>query len=1122
MMNCPKCQADNKEEAKFCRKCGTKLSLLCPVCGSENLFDDKFCDQCGHALTEPVRAPSIDYGQPQSYTPKHLADKILTSRSSVEGERKLVTVLFADVANYTSISEKLDPEEVHQIMDGCFQILMDEIHRHEGTINQFTGDGVMALFGAPLAHEDHAQRACHAALSIQKAIGEYSESLNKQWALDFKMRIGLNSGPVVVGAIGDDLRMDYTAIGNTTNLAARMETMARPGTILVSSYTHRLAGDFFEFEPLGKVEVKGKEKAVDAFELIRAGEVETRIGASVARGLTRFVGRNNSMAALMEVYERFRSGSGQVVGIVGEAGVGKSRLLHELRNILLRDECTYLEGRCFHFGGSMAYLPILDILRSYFEIKEGDPEPAVKNRMEAKILGLDERLKDTLPPLQELLSLKVDNEAYLNLEPQQRRERTFEAIRDLLIRESQNRPLVLSVEDLHWIDKTSEEFLDYLIGWLTSTPILLILLYRPEYTHQWGSKSYYTKIGLNQLGTASSTELVEAILEGGEVVRELMELILNRAAGNPLFMEEIIHALLENGSIERKDKKYVLSRKFSEVLVPDTIQGIIAARMDRLEENLKRTIQVASVIGRNFAFRILQTIAGMQEELKFYLHHLQALELIHEKRLFPELEYIFKHALIQEVAYNTLLLRKRTEIHEEIGRAIEEIYKERLEEFYEILAHHYSRSENTEKAYYYLKLSGKKAARSHSLWEAFRFYREAIDVLNQMPETEANKREQIEVRLLLSAPMYLLGHPEDSLQILEHGERHAKEVGDERSLAIFLSKLGSYHVFKGERLAAIEYTEKAFQEAEKINDLELMAPISSELCTSNIHSGEFTKTVEAIPKIIALLEKTQRERDFFGTRYNVYSGICAHCGFAFALQGNFNEGKVFFEKALPFALEINALYCLGWTEFAYGHFFLTMGSGEDAVGHFQKSIGYLEEAEAIYIVGAAWSGLGCGFYLLDDLETACRYIEKGLKIMSDMGLSYWLGQFYWFLSMVYFESGDLTKALNCAEEASKLSEKRGERHWEGISKIWRGRILWKAETTGGRNGEESIYEGMKICEALKLKPYLATGYLFSGELYAGTGQRERALEDLKKAEVMFQEMGMKYWLTKTKEVLGRL
>jgi class 3 adenylate cyclase len=678
----------------------------------------KFCNKCGHDLRKPSEAPPIDYSEPQSYTPKFLAEKILTTRSSIEGERKLVTVLFADVANYTSIAEKLDPEEVHQIMDDCFKILMNEIHNFEGTINQFTGDGVMALFGAPVAHEDHAQRACYAAISIQKALEHYEEKIKTDYGEDFNMRIGLNSGPVIVGAIGDDLRMDYTAVGDTSNLASRIEKIAKPGTSLVSANTYKLTRDFFEFKSLGNFEVKGKAASQEIFELIKAGAVDSRIGASVAKGLTRFMGRKNSLAALMEAYNKAQSRSGQVVGIVGEDGVGKSRFILEFKNQLVKGKFTYLEGRCLQYGGSMVYAPILDILRSHFEIKEGDPEVLIKKKMKEKILQLDEKLQGVLPSFHELFSLTVEDEAYQKFESIQKKEKTFEALRDLLVRESQNRPIILAVDDLHWIDKTSEEFLSYLIESLVNTHILLIILYRPEYTHTWGSKSYYSQIGLSQLTSESSAELIRAILDNCEIEPALETLILDRSAGTPFFIEELTHSLLENGSIQREKNLCYLARAPKDIQVPDTIQGIIAARMDRLEDNLKRTMQVASVIGKDFAFRILQTITGMREELKSYLLDLQGLEFIYEKSLFPELEYVFKHALTQEVAYNSLLQKRRTEIHEKIGRAIEELYAERLEEFYEMLAYHYSKSENSEKAYQYLKLSGNKVAKNYSNSEA--------------------------------------------------------------------------------------------------------------------------------------------------------------------------------------------------------------------------------------------------------------------------------------------------------------------------------------------------------------------------------------------------------------------
>jgi len=408
-MKCPKCQTENKNEAKFCNECGTKLEVACPKCGNVNRPSSNFCDACGHDLGESKDAPPLDYSEPHSYTPKYLADKILTTRSSIEGERKLVTVLFVDVSDFTSISEQLDPEEVHQMMDGCFKILMDEIHRHEGTINQFTGDGVMALFGAPVAYEDHARRACQSALNIQKAMGRFGQTVNQTYDMEFKLRVGLNSGTVVVGAIGDDLRMDYTAVGDTTNLAARMESTAAPGTVLVSENTFKLARDFFEFESLGKAVVKGKAKPQEVYRLIKPGPIATRVEASLAKGWTKFVGRQKEISTLTGAFDKVRAGSGQVVGTVGEAGVGKSRLLIELSNVISKEEYTYLEGRCLPYGGAMPYLPMRDIVRAFFDIRDGDQEFIIKSKLQEKISQLDIQPEPILPPLQELLSLIVDD-----------------------------------------------------------------------------------------------------------------------------------------------------------------------------------------------------------------------------------------------------------------------------------------------------------------------------------------------------------------------------------------------------------------------------------------------------------------------------------------------------------------------------------------------------------------------------------------------------------------------------------------------------------------------------------------------------------------------------------------
>jgi tetratricopeptide (TPR) repeat protein len=827
------------------------------------------------------------------------------------------------------------------------------------------------------------------------------------------------------------------------------------------------------------------------------------------------------MAALMEAYEKAKSGSGQVVGLVGEAGVGKSRILFEMRSMLPQGEFSYLEGRCIHFGGSMIYLPILDIVRSYFEIKDGDPELTIKKKTEEKIIDVDEKLKGVLPPIHELLSVKVDDEAFNKLEPNEKRERTFEAIRDLLIRVSQERPLIIAVEDLHWIDKTSEEFLGYLIGWLANNPILLLLLYRPEYTHPWGSKSYYNSIVLSQLTTKSSAELVQAILENAEVVPELKDLILHRSGGNPLFMEEFTRSLIENDTIQRKDHQYVLSQKPADIQVPDTIQGIIAARIDRLEDNLKRTMQVASVIGRDFAFRILQTITGMKQELKSHLINLQGLEFIYEKQLFPELEYIFKHILTQEVAYNSLLLKRRKEIHEKIGQAIEDIYTDRLEEFYEMLAYHFSKSENFEKAFQYLKLSGLKAVEKHSLIEALSHYKEAKYALEQVPVSREIKKEKLQLILLMTLPLRLLGFPEGSLEIFKEGESISNELEDIISITTLEARMAVCYSHQGNHSEGVRYAESAFEKASKIQSIDLLAPVGLNLCNSYSNSGYFYKIVDVAPGIIKLIEKEKREPDFFNMPMNVYSAFCVYMGFGSGFLGNFKQGETFCEKGLQYALQLGEPRSIAYVELWYGLFLRQKGAWEISEAHWKNCIKYSEEINWLFALGLAWCGLGEAVTHLGDPQTGVEYIHKGLKIQSSTGVKSLLAWYYVELGRVHLALGDLKNALDWVTKAFKLACDNNEKLMEGYSSILLGRILAKSDPSQIDKAEESILKGNNIFDELRCKCGYPLGYLFLGEVYADTGQKDKARENLKKAERMFQEMGMDYWLAKTREVLNR-
>jgi class 3 adenylate cyclase/tetratricopeptide (TPR) repeat protein len=1121
-MKCPKCQGENPETKRFCRKCGTKLARTCPHCGSEILPDDDFCGECGRDLRETKSPIAVDYSKPQTYTPKFLADKIVAGRQSIEGERKLVTVLFADVANYTAMSEKLDPEEVHQIMDGCFRLLMDEVHRYEGTVDKFTGDGMMALFGAPVAHEDHAQRACYSALGMQKAVTEYGEKVKKDCGFDFKMRVGLNSGPVIVGAVGSDLRMDYTAVGDTVNLASRMQSMARPGAVLVSRDIQKMSRDFFRFKPLGKVTVKGKEEAVEAYELLEATGVATRMEAAVIRGLTRFVGRDKEMNILTEAFDKAKSGSGQIVGLLGEAGVGKSRLLFELRQTLPEAQFTYLEGHCLHYGSTMPYLPLLDILRSYFGIKEGDREFLIKKRVEEKIAQLDNNLKAILPPLHDLLSLKVDDDSYMRLDPQRKRQRIFEAIRDLLVRESQNQPLVLAVEDIHWIDRTSEDFLKYLIDWLPSSRILFLPLYRPEYVHQWGSRSCYSQIRVDELPLKSSAELVSCILDDARVAPELRDLVLKRAAGNPLFMEEFTHALVEDGSIQMKDHEYVLARQPGDIHVPDTIQGIIAARMDRLDDNLKRIMQVASVIGRDFAFRILQTITGTQDELKSHLLNLQGLEFIYEKSLFPELEYVFKHALTQEVAYNSLLLKRRKDIHGSIARAIEDLYPDRLEEFCEALAHHYSMSENWEKAFQYLKLSGQKAARNYSQWEAYQYFQASLTALDKLPLTLETKRVGIEVRLMMDAPMFSLGFPRGSIEILLEGEKLSREMGDEKSLANFQVIRSCGDSAKGRSVEGLSIAETLFKRAEEEQDVDLMVASGFEACANAVNLGQNRKLVELATKCIAILEETHREADYFGRAFNTYCALLGHQGVGMAFLGRFAEGQESCEKGLRFARSVDNRYSLALSELLYGEVFALKSDGERALEHLQQALKYCEETQFAFATVPTYQGLGLAYLYQGDLEAARLYLEKAIKLSTEGDIPQNMSLVYSNLALVHFFSGDLMSAQACAEEGIRLAQQHAERAYEGFSSSVLGMVLGAADPSQSAKAEDGLLKGIAIEEEVGVRVFSCIGHLFLGWHYDSGGQRDKALEHLTAARAMFEEMGMGFWLPLAESSLSSL
>ena len=770
-MQCPKCRHENPPQAKFCSECGAGLASRCPACNAELAPGAKFCGQCGAAAA----GAQARYASPQSYTPKHLAERILAA--GIEGERKQVTVLFADMKGSMELLAERDPEEARKLLDPVLERMMEAVHHYEGTVNQVMGDGIMALFGAPLAHEDHAVRACYAALRMQEGIRRYSEEARHAHGIELRIRVGLNSGEVLVRSIGNDLRMDYTAVGQTTHLASRMEQLATPGTTRLTASTLELAEGYVDVKPLGPVPVKGMADPVEVYELSGASAIRTRLQASRARGLTRFVGRDAEMEQLRHAAEQARNGRGQIVAVVGEPGVGKSRLYYEFLHSHHVHGWLAVESGSVSYGKATAYLPLADLFRAYFKIEARDDVRALRAKVTGNLLALDETLRDTVAPALWLLDALPEDSPFLTLDPGARRRETLMAAKRILLRESRAQPLLLVFEDLHWIDGETQAFLDSLIESLPSARILLAVNYRPEYRHTWAGRSFYRQLRIEPLPAQTAHELLEGLLGPEPSVARLKALLAERTQGNPLFLEESVRGLVETGALVGTRGAYRLTGQLESIRVPPTVQAILEARIDRLEPADKRLLQAAAIVGTDIPFSLLEAIADVQgDDLRRGLAQLQAAEFVYESRLFPELEYAFKHALTHDVAYGRVLQDRKRALHAAIVDAMERLYRDRLVEQTELLAHHSLRGQVAGKAAHYLCLAGERAASRFANQEAVQFLQKALEVLKELPPTPENRMSVLDTRIALGPALIATKGATD--QEVEHCYREAVGLAD--------------------------------------------------------------------------------------------------------------------------------------------------------------------------------------------------------------------------------------------------------------------------------------------------------------------------------------------------------
>jgi class 3 adenylate cyclase/tetratricopeptide (TPR) repeat protein len=785
-MKCLRCLHESPSDADFCPECGAKLDVVCAACGTTNAPTHKFCKKCGRALGAGAGHGQVGVSStaPSSYTPKHLAEKILTSKSALEGERKQVTVLFADLKGSMELLADRDPEEARKLLDPVLERMIEAVHRYEGTVNQVMGDGIMALFGAPLAHEDHAVRACYAALRMQESVRQYAAGIRRDEGVSIQIRVGLNSGDVVVRSIGSDLRMDYTAVGQTTHLAARMEQLAAPGSIRLTAETLQLAEGFVQVTPRGPVPIKGLGEPIEVFELVGAGAARTRLEAAARRGLTRFVGRSAELEQLRGALDRASEGHGQVVAVVGEPGVGKSRLFWELTHSHGVHGWLIVQSASVSYGKATAYLPVVELLRSYFEIESRVDSRKIREKVTGKVLTLAPALGPVVPALLALLDMPVDEPSWQALDPPQRRQQTLDAVKRLLLRESEAQPLVVIFEDLHWIDGETQTLLDSLVESLPAARLVLLVNYRREYQHAWGGKTYYRQLRIDPLPPESADELLDALIGTDSALGPLKQLLIERTEANPLFLEESVQALVETGALAGDRGAYRLTRPVEQLTIPATVQAILAARIDRLHPDVKQLLQTASVVGEDVPFPLLQSIVDSpDEELRHALSQLQHGEFLYEASLFPDLEYTFKHALTHEVAYGSMLGDRRRALHARIVDAMEHLHANRLAEQVERLARHALRGERWPQAVAYLPQAAAKAVGRGANREAVSYFEEALSALRHLPESAATVAQTIDLRIELRNTLLALVELPRALDCLREAETSARALGDGQRLA---------------------------------------------------------------------------------------------------------------------------------------------------------------------------------------------------------------------------------------------------------------------------------------------------------------------------------------------------
>jgi class 3 adenylate cyclase/tetratricopeptide (TPR) repeat protein len=1105
-MQCARCQHDNREGRRYCAECGTSLALACPSCGFSNEPGEKFCGGCGAPLGPSVGAATGSrFSSPETYTPKHLAEKILTSKAALEGERKQITVLFADLKGSMELLADRDPEEARKLLDPVLEHMMEAVHRYEGTVNQVMGDGIMALFGAPLAHEDHAVRACYAALRMQESLKGHADDTRRSHGVEVRIRVGLNSGEVVVRSVGSDLRMDYTAVGQTTHLAARMEQLALPGTVRLTGETVRLAEGYIEVRTLGPIPVKGLADPIEIFELTGAGTARTQLQAAVLRGLTRFVGRDAEVEHLRRILGQAGAGRGQVVAIVGEAGVGKSRLTYEFTYSNRVQDWLTLEASSVSYGKAISYLPVIDLLKGYFKIGDRDDHGEIRAKVLGRVLGVDRALEPLLAPLLALLDVPVEDPAWQNLDPPQRRQRTLDAVKRLLLREAREQPVLLVVSDLHWIDGETQALLDSLVDGLGSVRLLLLVNYRPEYQHTWNSKTYYSQMRLDALAAESTEQLLDTLLGDDAGLVPLKQLLVRR--GNPFYLEETVRTLVETKALVGERGRYRLTQPVQALQTPPTVQAMLAARIDRLLPEHKRLLQVCSVVGKDVPFTLLQAIVELSDEaLRRGLGHLQAAEFLYETGLFPDLEYSFSHALTHDVAYSGLLHERRRDLDARIVGAIETLHADRLGEQIERLAHHAARSELGEKAVHYLRQAGLKAAARSAVQDARAWFEQALRAIGALPESQGTLEQAFDIRLELRSVLIQLGEVPEMLRRLRECEALAERLNDDRRrVRVWAFMTGSQSLL-GELDEALSNGTRAVAIARRVGDLELRILSTIHLELAQYLRGEYEQVVELGTGNIAALPAEWAD-EYFGNASPAPIWDRSWLVMSLAELGRFAEAAAYEDELLRLAEPIERVFPVGLAHWAASNVHAAKGDWGRARSLMDHAIEVFRTGNVTILLAEAVASVAWMLAQLGGESEARGRLRDGEQLLERQASRF---RSYHDLGCGYLLLGQLDEARRLGDRAAEASQSQPGDAAHALHLL--GDIATHPDRFDAESGEAHYRKALALAEPRGMRPLVAHCHLGLGKLYRRTGKGAEAREHLTIATTMYREMGMSFWL----------